>query len=619
MSGGPKISLCVITGNEATHVDRFLNAFEGCFDELCMVRAIGNQTHDNTLSLAKEWCRKHGKDFKGGEYLNGGIAPQKGLELDENRPETWPHVDDFAAARNQSWNMATGDWQIWADLDDILMPGSAEIIRLCSNSAAHDLFYFAYHIPQGSGQERNMRERMYRRGMSSWHSPIHENCHPFPNTKARACFEGRVVYSHEPKGDKQRDPNRNGRIMRYHSRYLWMFYELFREAFYLWQATGAEKDAEEALKWAELADKTELHPEMRATMYQYLAQISARKDLNLALDQAWASVRIAPMMRDGWATLAELELQGPTPQRARNFTTFMQSMPKPSGATGIPRSLRWHGENGLLLRTRSLRADGAEEEARKAEKTIFEAHGRRFSLIHATRGRPKQALEARNNFMAAALNPLCIEHIFAIDEDDKESLEALKWYRHVVVKEPNGCVKAWNTGAAASSGQVLIQLSDDWLPAQHWDEFMWLALSEEATKRGGTVEKTPLVLAVSDGHRKDGLLCMAILTRARYNMQFDPAAEVRGDDFTLKRGVPYMFSPEYFGVFSDNEFSVRAYDAGVVVDARHITLEHCHPIWQGKPVEEWDETHRRQNEDRRYIEGQEIFNRRNPAYARPTN
>lgn len=626
MSNSPRISLCVITGNEVTHIDRFLESFAPCFDELCLVRAIGNQKPDETLALARKWCQEHGKAYKDGEYLNEGGSVPTGTGMDENNPATWPHVDNFGAARNLAWGLGTGEWKLWADLDDILMPGSAEIIRLASNDPAHDLFFFAYHIPQGSGQERNMRERMYRTGISSWHNPIHENCYPFANTKARACFEERVVFSHEPKHDKQRDPERNGRIMRYHSRFLWMFFELFRESYYKWGASESEKDREDALKWAELADKTELHPEMRAQMFLMLAHISSKKDLPLALDQAWAALRIAPMLRDGWAWLAELELMGPSPQRARMFTTFMQSMPKPSGATGIPRSLRWHGENGLLLRTRSLRADGDEKQARQAEKTVFEANGKRFSLLHATRGRPQKAIETRAMFLAASLNPLGVEHIFAIDADDAESIEALKWYRHVIVKEPRGCVKAWNAAAAESSGHVLVQLSDDWLPCQHWDEFMWLMLDEAAKKRGGTVENTPLVLAISDGHRSDALLCMAILTRARYIQQshdyeMTPSGLYFGkflpDGSPQYPAPPFVFHPDYFGVFSDNEFTVRAYADGVVVDAKHIILQHEHPIFEGKPVAEWDETHRRQNAPERYEEGKAIFNRRNPRFAIP--
>jgi GT2 family glycosyltransferase len=87
---------------------------------------------------------------------------------------------------------------------------------------------------------------------------------------------------------------------------------------------------------------------------------------------------------------------------------------------------------------------------------------------------------------------------------------------------------------------------------------------------------------------------MAILTRERYEQQ--------GKE---------LFSAEYFGVYSDNEYSLRAFKDGVVRDSRHIHFKHQHPIFQGKPREEWDETHKRQNEQRRYDEGKAIFERRN--------
>ena len=52
-------------------------------------------------------------------------------------------------------------------------------------------------------------------------------------------------------------------------------------------------------------------------------------------------------------------------------------------------------------------------------------------------------------------------------------------------------------------------------------------------------------------------------------------------------------------------------DDGVVVEARHLTFVHKHPVFDGKPVEEWDETHKRQNAPERYAEGEAIFRRRN--------
>ena len=144
----PKISLCCITGNEEPAVIGFLDSFAGAFDELCLVRAVGSVTPDRTLSLAKEWCRKNGKKCSLGIYENA---------LGETRD--WPHVDDFAAARNQAWSMATGDWQLWADLDDLLMParkdapGGAELIRLCAGADTHDFFFFTYDL---RGQNEKM-------------------------------------------------------------------------------------------------------------------------------------------------------------------------------------------------------------------------------------------------------------------------------------------------------------------------------------------------------------------------------------------------------------------------------------------------------------------------------
>ena len=95
MSAGATISLCVITGNEAPAVIGFLDSFKGAFDELCMVQAVGSLEHDKTLVMAQLWCSQNGKKCQLGEYRNGASAAE------------WPHVDDFAAARNQAWAMAT--------------------------------------------------------------------------------------------------------------------------------------------------------------------------------------------------------------------------------------------------------------------------------------------------------------------------------------------------------------------------------------------------------------------------------------------------------------------------------------------------------------------------------
>ncbi len=41
----------------------------------------------------------------------------------------FPWCDDFSAARNRSLELASGDWVLWMDADDVLAPGSGEEVR----------------------------------------------------------------------------------------------------------------------------------------------------------------------------------------------------------------------------------------------------------------------------------------------------------------------------------------------------------------------------------------------------------------------------------------------------------------------------------------------------------
>lgn len=675
------ISLCIITGNEEATITRFLDSFREAFDELCIVRAIGNQEHDRTLGIARDWCRKNAKGFKGGVYENGGQIAEcrlpnadcqkseignRKLEIDEGNPPSWPHVDDFAAARNVAWSMATCPWQLWADVDDVLvaeakpirkksgevvtMTGAA-LIRLCAAAGdRYDRFFFTYDLRHQ--QESNVRERLFRTGCSRWVQPLHETCQ---ETKPlRTCIEPAVIYEHAPTSEKQRDPMRNRRIMAYHLRHLDAFpYELAREWFYDWQFLAqklraespelrAETEAqtaaarEKAVKYAEIAYQTNLPAPQRFDLLLKQARVAAEVDVEHAIDLCWSAIRIDPTNRGGWGDLAEYELMQKRGGRAVMATGFMQALPK-KRADGFPQSGRFHGWEGLHLRLRSLRAAGNEKGARAAEEEVFAANGRRISLLHATRGRPAQALITRSLWLRAAFVPLGVEHIFAIDHDDAESLEALKDYRHVIVGGGNGtdgtnrtnghpeggCVAAWNAAAAESSGHVLVQLSDDWIPCSDWDQLVWEALLEATKTRNRAdwdcanptytheqiIGRTPLVLAIHDGHRTDALLCMAILTRARYEQQKDLLNIVEGDGVW---SPPYLFAPEYFGMYSDNEYTVRAYDDGVVVQAQHIVFQHNHPVFCKAPM---DATYARQNAPERYAEGLAIFNRRNPKHA----
>ena len=204
----------------------------------------------------------------------------------------------------------------------------------------------------------------------------------------------------------------------------------------------------------------------------------------------------------------------------------------------------------------------------------------KISLIHATRGRPIQAVECRDRFIGSAQFAQAVEHIFIVDEDDCASIDHFNevGIKYVTVEPGGGCVRAWNAGARVCSGDIIVQLSDDWNPPMNWDTII--------RNRIGDCNK-PAVLAVSDGHRKDSLLCMAILTRARFKEQSNT-----------------MFHPEFLSVYSDDYFTRCAIRDKVIVDAKDVVFEHMHPSFGKGDI---DQTYKDSNSTERYDSGYQTF------------
>jgi len=208
----------------------------------------------------------------------------------------------------------------------------------------------------------------------------------------------------------------------------------------------------------------------------------------------------------------------------------------------------------------------------------------KISLLHATRNRPAQANHAKETWLALAQSPADIEHIFAVDPDDQTWEQLDQSSQIVTTCRPNmGCVAAWNLAALWSDGEILVQMSDDYTPPMFWDRIILSRLNTDLSQ----------VLAVSDGHRTDHLLCMAIITRQRYREQ----------GYT-------MFHPRYRGVFSDDHLTAMAYGQGRVIEARDVVFVHAHPLWTGANM---DDTYERQNAPERYRDGQRVFRSLVPA------
>lgn len=207
-----------------------------------------------------------------------------------------------------------------------------------------------------------------------------------------------------------------------------------------------------------------------------------------------------------------------------------------------------------------------------------------ISLLHATRGRAEKAQACRDKWLNTATNPNSVQHIFAIDDDDTASLTGINTER-VIVPRGQGCVAAWNAAAQKCTGDILVQMSDDWAPVQGWDDLIRKEFEGCEDER---------VLAISDGHRTDDLLCMAILNRKRYEKQ------------------GFMFHPKFVSVFSDDYFTWAAKKDGVLKDAKHIVFEHEHPVF-GKGA--MDATYEANNAPERYSKGHITFN----ELTRPDN
>lgn len=557
------ISLCVIAGNESEHIERLLESFAPAFDELSLVIATGSTAPDDTANKAKQWCVGHGKRTTVSTYHN---APENAK---------LPHIDNFAEARNQSFAWAGGEWLFWADCDD-LIDDAAELRRQIESAPADlVMLRFPYSVPQSGKQ--TVRERAIRRDTFNagrrWHWPVHENLlmHDGDRWESRNA----PVWIHSPTGPKAGGERRNLRLLT----------AALRDAptnyYYCHQENFHQHNQEAAQRFGELfLGLPGGNPSMR---YQCLLNMAAMEDeKEKAATYAMRAHYAYPRCKEALAALTNCAFQDDSTERALHWSIRLLETPNlPASERMWCYEPKWDGWAAKDLRARALRMDGQHDLA-----ATYEPRAPRISLLHATRGRVNRAIQCRELWLDMADKPEAVEHIFAVDDDDAESMRWLRGFKRVV-SNAKTCVAAWNLAAIVARADVFLQLSDDWIPFRGWDTA--LAKVWSATDPA----KESFAVWVSDGTRKDGLMCMAILSRARWEQQ--------GKE---------MFHHEFDSMYSDNHFSHRAFKDGVVIDARdRITFRHMHPIFGHG---DWDETYRRQNAPDKYKHGKEVFNRLNP-------
>lgn len=547
-----KLSLCIIVGNVENYIARFIESFNPLADEIVIVRAIGNQNPDRTIEIA--------------ERLGAKIAPE--YHNDKSFAD-WPHVDSFAAARQQCFNYAEHELVMWADTDDVIDPESIKRIRKTIDllPADFDGIEFAYHVPED--QLTVQRERIIRKKHASWTSPIHEFLQFSENPKI-ASVDGAVIL-HRPEGTRKSNDERNLRILES------IKDPTTSQKFHLFQSLRAVGRINEAANVVCELLKSNDPTIGTAEKYElFIAAGQMADNIDIRLQMNLQALSVDPARKEAYGELCLCYIGLGRNEDALAITTAMLAQDGGSGAWNVRR--KYSGYLGYQLHGMALRACGFHEQADAVETNHFIRSGKKISLIHATRGRCKQAVDARRLWFSKAKNPDAIEHIFGLDGDDMHGA-LLAVHNHVVTNGSAGSVAAWNAAAEKAQGEILIQLSDDWNPPMHWDQIIIDAIGDTSKSK---------VLAISDGHRTDNLLCMAILTRKRYQQQ------------------GHMFHPEFFSVYSDDHFTKKAYDDGVIIEARNIVFQHLHPVFGKAPM---DEIYARSNEDYRYHMGQGIMRR----------
>ncbi len=207
------VSLCMIVKNEEKNLPRCLNSVQELVDEIIIV---DTGSTDRTKEIARSYTEKI-YDF--------------------------PWREDFAAARNFSFSMASMQYCMWLDADDVVEPKDREKLHRLKETLSPDtdIVMLRYHTAfdeTGSPCFTYYRERLIRREAGLfWQGAIHEAIPP----------AGTVIYSDAAVSHRKTGPGDPDRNLRIFQRLLREKGELApREQFYYARELAAHSRDDEA-------------------------------------------------------------------------------------------------------------------------------------------------------------------------------------------------------------------------------------------------------------------------------------------------------------------------------------------------------------------------------------
>lgn len=208
-----------------------------------------------------------------------------------------------------------------------------------------------------------------------------------------------------------------------------------------------------------------------------------------------------------------------------------------------------------------------------------------FSIIHPTARYDKWTASAIE-WMRQTSNEQ-VEYILAIDDPhiELDGVNALnvKVVRTDLSQGLPGCVRAYNDGAKASTGRIILLNSDDMFPTKDLADGKW---QERILDKVGDRLCDEWVLGVDAGNPE--VFTFQILSRKRYEK------------------LGHVLYPGYHSLYGDTEFTYRAYHDNVVIEAKDIKIEHRHPCFGYQ----WDEVYTKENNPQWLEHGRQLFESR---------
>ena len=387
------VSLALIAGpGEGEILFRLIESARGLWDEVVVVAAVGKNSSDD---LRQSLQKAAGEAGVFAEYHN---APENA---------DWPHIDNFAAARNKAFGLAKGKYVVWADCDDVFPNYQAAAHRAAiedreQGQETWDLLVTSYDV-QNAGMRNVTRERIFRRREDGtlgvfWERAVHERIRPEPGLKIGVAKHLQIL--HAPKGPKHSSKERNHRIL---GRVL---DGVGMSIYYVAQEHFLKGDYQAAIGSCLLALE---HPDVGGTeKYQLHCQASMMlADRSRRVEHLGKALTICPLRREAHGLLATDRMDHGDFSTAYHILQRVDSMPSTSDWN---QENRWYKHLPRQLMAQCLRSLGQKNDAKKLVQDGFRGAWGQITVIHA--GEPEECLKSHALYNDTADNPCGIQHLF---------------------------------------------------------------------------------------------------------------------------------------------------------------------------------------------------------------